>query len=76
MLQPLDVGVFKSFKEIFRKACHHLCKGGQVVTDQDIIDLVAEAWPVFMTPVNLMSGLKSVAFFHSILVRWKIDCLK
>ena len=63
LLQPLDVGVFKSFKENFRKACHHLCKGGRVVTDQDIPDLVAEAWPVSVTPVNLMSGFKKCGIY-------------
>ena len=63
LLQPLDVGVFKSFKENFRKACHHLCKRGRVVTDQDITDLVAEAWPVSVTPVNLMSGFKKCGIY-------------
>ena len=63
LLQPLDVGVFKSFKENFHKACHHLCKGGRVVTDQDITDLVAEAWPVSMTPVNFMSGFKKCGIY-------------
>ena len=61
--QPLDVGVFRSFKEIFRKACHHLCKGGRVVTDQDIPDLVAKAWPVSVTSVNLMSGFKKCRIY-------------
>ena len=63
MLQPLDVGVFKSFKENFRKACHHLCKGGRVVTDQDITDLVVEAWPMSVMPVNLVSGFKKCGIY-------------
>ena len=64
LLQPLDVGVFKSFKENFCKACHHLCKGGRVVTDQDITDLVAEAWPVSVMPINLMSGFKKCGIYQ------------
>ena len=78
LLQSLDVGVFKGFKENFHKTCHHLCKGGRVITDQGITDLVAEAWPMSMMPANFMSGFKSVAFFRSILasLRWKIACSK
>ena len=54
------MGVFKSFKENFHKACHQLCKGGgvQLVTDQDITDLFAETLPVTVSPLYLMSANK------------------
>ena len=55
--------MFKSFKENFCNACHQLCKGGRVVTDQDITDLVAEAWPVSVTPVILMNGFKRCGIY-------------
>ena len=35
----------------------------RVITDQDITDLVAEAWPVSMMPVNFMSGFKKCGIY-------------
>jgi len=48
ILQPLDVGVFKSFKTHFSKACRaYLTKHpGRVITTDVIASLVAEAWPI------------------------------
>ena len=60
ILQPLDVGVFKSFKVHFSKACHrYLCSHpGQVITTEIIASLLKEAWHQALTPVNVMSGFK------------------
>ena len=47
VLQPLDVGVFKSFKGNFSKACgEYLAKHpGRVITADILASLVGEAWP-------------------------------
>ena len=60
ILQPLDVGVFKSFKTYFSKACHkYLAKHpGRVITPDVIACLVAEAWPLSFTPLNILSGFR------------------
>ena len=65
ILQPLDVGVFKSFKSHFSKACHaYIAKHpGRVVTTDIIAALVAEAWPHSCTPVNILSGFKKCGIF-------------
>ena len=59
-LQPLDVSVFKPFKSNFNKACRELVNKnpGRVVTTNDITSLIAKAWPLSLTPVNIMSGFK------------------
>ena len=64
ILQPLDVGVFKSFKSNFSKACHRFLmdRPGQVVTSAAIALFVHGAWYNSFTPVNIMSGFKSVEF--------------
>ena len=65
ILQPLDVGVFKSFKAHFSKACHkYLLKHpGRVITTDVIASLVAEAWPSSLTPLNIMSGFKKCGIY-------------
>ena len=60
VLQPLDVGGFKSFKSHLSKACSKYMSQypGRVVTADKLASLVAEAWPHSFTSVNIMSGLK------------------
>ena len=65
ILQPLDVGVFKSFKTFFSKACHKYLTTypGRVITTDVIASLVAEAWPQSMTPLNIMSGFRKCGIY-------------
>ena len=60
ILQPLDVGVFKSFKSNFSKACHKFLMGrpGQVITTAAIASLIHDAWYISFTPLNILSGFK------------------
>ena len=60
ILQLLDVGVFKSFKSNFSKACHKFLMGrpGQVITTAAIALLVHDAWYNSFTPLNVLSGFK------------------
>ena len=60
ILQPLDVGVFKSFKAAFSKACrsYTLKHPGRVITTDVIAALVGELMPVAFTPLNILSGFK------------------
>ena len=52
ILQPFDVD--------FSTACHkYLLKHpGRAITTDVIASLVAEAWPLSLTPLNVMSGFK------------------
>ncbi len=54
ILQPLDVGVFKSN---FSKACTHYIAShpGRVITTDILASLVAEVWPCSFTLLNIMS---------------------
>jgi len=65
ILQPLDVGVFKSFKSNFSKVCNkYLAKNpGRVVTTDILASLVAEAWPNAFTAVNIMAGFKKTGIY-------------
>ena len=60
ILQPLDVGVFKSLKSNYYKACKKYITDhpGRVITTDVIAALVAVAWPQSVTPVNIMAGFK------------------
>ena len=65
VLQPLDVGVFKSFKTFFSKACHkYLTKHpGRVITSDVIASLIGEVWPQSLTPLNIMGGFKKCGIY-------------
>ena len=60
VLQPLDVGVFSSFKHHIGLTLNMLLRSseGRVPTSEDIPAILSEAWPKSMTPVNLMSGFR------------------
>lgn len=60
ILQPLDVGVFKSFKTYFSKVCRqYIAKNpGRVVTEEVFASLVGEAFGQSHTPLNILSGFK------------------
>ena len=49
ILQPLDVGVFRSFKSNFSKACSKYLAAhpGRVITSDKLASLIAEAWPLY-----------------------------
>ncbi|XP_011403833.1 PREDICTED: stress response protein NST1-like [Amphimedon queenslandica] len=65
ILQPLDAGVFKSFKTNFSKSCSsYISKHpGRVVTADILSALVAEAWPISFTTLNIMSGFRKCGLF-------------
>lgn len=65
ILQPLDVGVFKSFKTNYSKACRRYMVDhpGRVITSDAIAGLLAEAWPLSFTPVNILSGFKKTGVY-------------
>ena len=64
-LQPLDVGVFKSFKTSFNKACGNYVRQypGRVITTDVLASMVAQAYPTSFTPVNVLSGFKKAGMY-------------
>ena len=58
ILQPLDVGVFKSLKSFYSKECRKYVndRPGTVITTGIISMLIEKAWPKSVTPLNIMAG--------------------
>lgn len=65
ILQPLDIGVFKSFKSHFSKACTKYMADhpGRVITPEILPLMIAEAWPHSFTQLNVMSGFRKSGVF-------------
>ena len=65
VLQPLDVGVFSSFKHHIGLSLNALIRSsnGRVPTSEDIPKIIADAWPKSVTPVNLMSGFRKTGIY-------------
>ena len=65
LLQPLDVGVFKSLKSNFSRACLRYLSThpGQVITTDILASLLCQAWPQSITPVNAMSGFRKCGIY-------------
>ena len=65
ILQPLDVGVFKSLKVHYSRACKDYLSThpGQVITTDVLASLIAKAWQNAITPVNIMSGFRKCGIY-------------
>ena len=65
MLQPLDVGVFKSLKSNYSVVCKKYLSNhpGQVITTDVLASLLAQAWPESVTPINVMSGFRKCGIY-------------
>ena len=65
LLQPLDVGVFKSLKNAYSKVCKKYLASnpGRVITTDIIASLLGQAWPESVTPVNIMGGFHKCGIF-------------
>ena len=76
-VQPLDVGVFKPLKTHFNEACRKFLHSnpGRVITIYDINQLVGEAWPQVLTPVNLISGFSNSGIYPQNLAKITLEKL-
>lgn len=59
-MQPLDVGVYQSFKAAYNKACDSWMfnNAGHTMTIYNISPLIHEAFYKSMTPANILSGFR------------------
>ena len=65
ILQPLDVGFFKSLKANFNKVCKDFlfAHPGQSIRSEDLAHFLSLAWPKALTPVNVMKGFKQCGIY-------------
>ena len=65
ILQPLDVGVFKSFKSFFSKACRqYMAKNpGRVITKDILATVAGDAFAQSHTPLNILGGFKKSGIY-------------
>ena len=65
ILQPLDVGVFKSLKSNYSKECQRYLSTnpGRVITTDGVAGILGKAWPLSFTPVNIMAGFRKSGAF-------------
>ena len=65
ILQPLDIGVFKSFKSFFSKACRQYMaeNPGRVITEDILASVVGSAIAQSHTPLNILGGFKKAGIF-------------
>ena len=65
ILQPLDVGVFKSLKAHFNKECRDFLHSnpGQKIRSENLASLLSLAWPKALTPINVMKGFKQCGIY-------------
>ena len=65
ILQPLDVGVFDSFKFHLSKACHtyYMKHPDKVITPDVLASLVAEAYPHSIMPLDTRSGFRKCGMY-------------
>ena len=63
--QPLDVSVFKPFKNNWQDACHNYMQSnpGKVVTKYQFSDLLNKAWNKTMTPSTICAGFRRSGVF-------------
>ena len=65
LLQPLDVGVFKSLKSKFLVACKNYRSShpGQVITTDILASLLAQSWHESVTAINIMKGFRKCGIY-------------
>ena len=65
LLQPLDVGIFGAFKNVYYQQCreHMRAHPGQIVSRYDICHLTAKAYSTALNPRNIIAGFKRTGVF-------------
>ena len=65
ILQPLDIGVFKSFKSNFSKICREYMTDspGRAIITEVLASIIGKTWPLTVTPLNIMSGFRKTGVY-------------